>query len=51
MAGEADTIYSELIDVRGAEVFLTVAGNVVVSEVVGDDVDDVGFREQRSDEK
>lgn len=43
MAGEADAVGGELINIWCAEIFLTVAGDIAVTEVVGDDIDDVGF--------
>ena len=43
MAGEANAVGGELVDVGCAEIFLTVAGDITVAEVVGDDIDDVGF--------
>jgi|694.fasta_scaffold131647_6 hypothetical protein len=46
MAGEADAVGGELVDVGCAEIFLTVAGDIAVTEVVGDDVDDVGLLSQ-----
>ena len=56
MAGEAHAVGGELVDVGSAEMFLAVAGDVAVTEVVGDDVDDVGFlseerREESEEEK
>lgn len=51
VAGEADAVGGELVDVWGGEIFLTVGGDVVVTQVIGDDVDDVGFRGKRGDEE
>lgn len=43
MAGKTDAVGGELVDVWGAEVFLTVGGDVVVTQVIGDDINDVGL--------
>jgi hypothetical protein len=46
MASETDAVGGELVDVGCTEIFLTVAGDIAVTEVVGNDIDDVGFGSQ-----
>lgn len=43
VAGEADALGGEAVDVGGADVFLAVAAEFGIAEVVGDDENDVRF--------